>query len=113
YDSLIVQEPSPMDVVEWGLNEEAELAQESLHKNFWNKDTNLFNNQYPNDRNNNQFHYWWLAHGIDVLIDGYERSGDQDYLAQAGSLYEGIKTRNGGDIRNHFYDDMLWMALAL
>ncbi|SHM75544.1 glycoside hydrolase family 76 protein [Gracilibacillus kekensis] len=113
YDSLLVKEASSEDVVEWGLKEEADRAQQSTYENFWNDNSHMFNNQYPHNENNDQFHYWWQAHGIDILIDRYERSGDETYLDQAGILYEGIKTRNGGDIRNDFYDDMLWMALAL
>lgn len=113
YDSLLVKEQSEADQVAWGLTEEADQAQKSLNENFWNNERNMFNNQYPDSENNDRFHYWWQAHGIDTLIDGYERTGDKAYLDQAAALYEGVKTRNGGDIRNDFYDDMLWMALAL
>ena len=113
YDSLTVKEPSETELVPWGLKEEAEQAQLSLTENFWNNDRNMFNNQYPDSETNDRFHYWWQAHGIDTLIDGYERTGDKEYLDKAQALYEGVKTRNGGDIRNDFYDDMLWMALAL
>ncbi|MGP4039772.1 glycoside hydrolase family 76 protein [Gracilibacillus sp. D59] len=113
YDSLLVKEQGEEQLVSWGLTEEAELAQASLTSNFWNTETNMFNNQYPYDENNNQFHYWWQAHAIDTLIDGYERTDDYAYIDQAIALYEAVKARNGGDIRNDFYDDMLWMALAL
>ncbi len=113
FDSLLVKEQGVEQLVSWGLTEEAELAQKSLTSNFWNTKTNMFNNQYPNDESNNQFHYWWQAHAIDTLIDGYERTGDYGYIDQAIALYESVKARNGDDIRNDFYDDMLWMALAL
>lgn len=113
YDSLIVKEPSEKQSVEWDLKEEAELAQQSLEDNFWDNETSMFRNQYPDDEENNRFHYWWLAHGIDTLMDGYERTGNSQYIDKATALYAAVKERNGGDIRNDFYDDMLWMALAL
>lgn len=93
----------------WG--ERAERAQDSLQANFWNKDISMFNNKYPNE-NDDGFNYWWQAHAIDVLVDAYERTGEQKYIDRADSLYSGVVERNGG-ITNHFYDDMLWMALAM
>lgn len=90
----------------------AAMAQDSLQSNFWNAETNLFNNKYPCQNCNDQFHYWWLAHAIDTLVDGYERTNNDEYLHKATALFNSIVEKNGG-ITNQFYDDMLWMGLAL
>lgn len=79
---------------------------------YWNNDTNMFNNAYECNNCNEQFHYWWQAHAIDTLIDAYERTGDDEYISRATALYDSIIQRNNG-ITNNFYDDMLWMGLAL
>ncbi|SEK97055.1 Predicted alpha-1,6-mannanase, GH76 family [Parapedobacter koreensis] len=58
------------------------------------------------------FHYWWNAHMVDVLVDGYLRTQDRTYLTRAKRLLEGIYGMNGNRYPNMFYDDMLWLALA-
>ena len=93
---------------EW--SERAELTQERLHGKFWDDDASRFLTGYPED--GDHWHYWWQAHALDVLIDAYERTGDEAFLERAGALYEGVLEVNDG-ITNDFYDDMLWMALAL
>ncbi|WP_233711228.1 glycoside hydrolase family 76 protein [Lederbergia citrisecunda] len=96
---------------EW--EEKAEQAQISLFENYWNNETSMFNNAYECNNCNGQFHYWWLAHALDTLIDAYERTNNVVYLDRSKALYESILKRNNGVITNHFYDDMLWMSLAL
>ncbi|MBS4219976.1 glycoside hydrolase family 88 protein [Bacillus sp. FJAT-49711] len=96
---------------EW--EEKAGQAQQSLFENYWNDETNMFNNSYECSNCNGQFHYWWLAHALDTLIDAYERTDNEVYLDRSKALYESILKRNNGVITNHFYDDMLWMSLAL
>ncbi|MCJ8008664.1 glycoside hydrolase family 76 protein [Lederbergia wuyishanensis] len=96
---------------EWG--DKAELAQTSLFEYYWNEETSMFNNAYECNNCNGQFHYWWLAHALDTLIDAYERTNNEVYLDRSKALYESILKRNNGAITNHFYDDMLWMSLAL
>jgi len=61
---------------------------------------------------NNNFNYWWNAHMLDVLVDGYERTGDESYLPKMKALLNGIKSRNGGRYQNEFVDDMEWLAIA-
>src|SRR5690554_6094947 len=46
--------------------------------------------------NNNRFHYWWNAHTLDVLVDGYLRSGKNSYVSRMKSLIQGIENYNGG-----------------
>jgi len=58
------------------------------------------------------FHYWPNAHVLDVLADGYERTGDQAYVPKMKALISGIKLRNGNTYNNDFNDDMIWLASA-
>ncbi|MCG8337619.1 MAG: AGE family epimerase/isomerase [Proteobacteria bacterium] len=96
-------------------NERAEQAQKDLVSLFWNENTQMMNAIYPLDANNpkNRFHYWWQAHVLDVLLDGYERTQDIKYLERFEQVYENVYMLNGFSIVNEFYDDMEWMALAL
>jgi predicted alpha-1,6-mannanase (GH76 family) len=61
---------------------------------------------------NQNFNYWWNAHMLDVLVDGYKRSGNDAYLPRMKALLEGIKTRNGNRYKNAFIDDMEWLGIA-
>jgi predicted alpha-1,6-mannanase (GH76 family) len=91
----------------------ANLAQEGLITQYWNKKQNMFDNLTPyNDLCNEQFHYWWQAHAVDALIDALVRTGDAHYSQYLADFYQGIVDRNGGVLPNQFYDDMEWMALA-
>jgi predicted alpha-1,6-mannanase (GH76 family) len=65
-----------------------------------------------NNGGNTSFNYWWMAHGIDSFIDGYQRTRDATYLTRAKNLLHGIQRKNGGGYVNAFYDDMEWLALA-
>lgn len=59
------------------------------------------------------FNYWWHAHVLDALLDGYERTGDAAYLDLARDDIAGVLTVRRGTLFNDYYDDMAWMALAL
>lgn len=91
----------------------ADAALEALMSLYWNPALRMFNNAYPCENCNEPFHYWWQAHGIDVLLDAYERTGDDVYLQRVSDMYDGLRWRNGGHLFNDFYDDEQWMALAL
>lgn len=84
-----------------------------LHSLFWDSDTQMFHNRFPCENCNEVFHYWWQAHALDVLVDAYELTSDQLWLHRASDLYNGLLARNGGNLHNDYYDDMLWMALAV
>ncbi|HEX7057444.1 MAG TPA: glycoside hydrolase family 76 protein [Bacilli bacterium] len=96
----------------WG--ELAESAQEELEASFWNDSIRMYNirTPCPNGDCNSIFHYWWMAHAVDVLTDGYIRTGRAFYKERLLLLYEGLLERNGGLWTNNLYDDMEWMALA-
>ncbi len=92
----------------------ADLAQTALDELFWNEKIQMYNIQTPceNGACNEIFHYWWMAHAVDVLVDGLRRTGDRRYAQRLEQLYDGLLQRNGGAWPNELYDDMEWMALA-
>lgn len=89
-----------------------ERLQEGLIKYFWDKQEGVFVNHYP-ARENENWVYWWHAHALDVLIDGYLRTKDSKYLNNFIKEYKGTYRKNGNTFIHNWYDDMEWMALAL
>jgi len=65
-----------------------------------------------NNAGNNSFNYWPNAHVLDVLVDGYLRTGDENYLPKMKALVQGIKVKNGNTYNNVFNDDMIWLAIS-
>jgi predicted alpha-1,6-mannanase (GH76 family) len=63
-----------------------------------------------NNAGNSSFNYWPNAHVLDVLVDGYLRTGNANYLPKMKALVQGIKVKNGNTYNNAFNDDMLWLA---
>ncbi|MEK8213865.1 glycoside hydrolase family 76 protein [Paenibacillus sp. FSL L8-0463] len=94
--------------------ERADKAQEALDHYFWNEDMGMYNIETPcpNGECNTIFHYWWMAHAVDTLVDGLLRTRDRRYEERLASLHEGLLRRNGGSWPNELYDDMEWMALS-
>ncbi|MCD9020447.1 glycoside hydrolase family 76 protein [Cohnella silvisoli] len=98
---------------DWNIR--AETAQEELLYNFWNERQSIMNQCAPCEDGtcNDSFVYWWHAHVIDVLVDGYERTKKRSYLQKVDQVLAGVHQLNGGTLLHNFYDDMEWMALAL
>ncbi|QTH44606.1 glycosyl hydrolase [Cohnella sp. LGH] len=98
-----------------GWTERAEELQEVFYRHYWNERTAIMNQWYPEKEGSEgeNYYYWWQAHAIDVLVDGWERSRDGKYLERARRLARGLKASNGGTYRHDYYDDMEWTALAL
>ena len=96
-------------------NKYADLAQASIDY-FYQTDNKaqFMNNVYPlrDEKENETFNYWWIAHLVDVRIDAYLRTKDTAYLQQAEETYHYNKARNHNTLLHEFYDDMLWNALA-
>ncbi len=65
-----------------------------------------------NNTGDETFHYWWNAHALDALIDGYFRTEDAAYLTKMKALVRGMKVRNGNSYYNVFVDDMQWLGMA-
>lgn len=67
-----------------------------------------------------EWHYWWQAHYLDGLVDAgfrHLRRGDvraARRMARRGHRHLAtMRLRNGLRFRNHFFDDMGWLALAV
>ncbi|MFD1544312.1 glycoside hydrolase family 76 protein [Nonomuraea guangzhouensis] len=92
----------------------AELLQNSLERYFGAPGEQLLNNWHPCEPGDNEtFNFWWLAHVLDVRIDAYLRTGEESRIEQARLVYENIRRRNHGSLFNDYFDDMLWLALAV
>lgn len=102
-----------LEALNW--QERSEWFQQCLERNYYNAETGIMNQWYPREYNaaGENFYYWWQAHVIDILVDGYERSGDPAYSLRIKELIENLQAYNGGTFRHNFYDDMEWTALAL
>ncbi len=96
--------------IEFNWNDAANLSSSTLTSSFWNSGGQYFN---TDNAGNTTFQYWPNAHALDVVIDGYERTGNQTYKTYIENWFVGVKARNGNTWNNEFYDDMEWIALAL
>ena len=94
-------------------NQAAEAAQDALWREFWDEGRKYLRREVPHTNADTGNDYWWFAHAIDVLVDGYERTGDKEYLKRADLVARGVYERNGNSFINDYFDDMDWMALAL
>lgn len=93
----------------------ADLGQRSIETLYATDDIMQgYNNVYPltDPSQNDVFNYWWIAHLVDLRVDGYLRTHQEQYLDQAQQTYHHNKHRNHDSLRHNFYDDMLWNALA-
>ena len=108
-----VEEPGPdpgdekeENVSDWG------VVAEGLQQQTYNIYLTT-NGTFRQDNNGNEnFNYWWNAHMLDALVDGYARTGDASYLPKMNALLEGIKVKNGGNYKNVYIDDMEWLGIA-
>jgi predicted alpha-1,6-mannanase (GH76 family) len=60
-----------------------------------------------------RWNFWWQAHLLDCLVDGWLRRPDPARARLIATLIRSIKLRNLGWFTNDYYDDMAWMGLAL
>lgn len=93
--------------IDW--NAAADSTSTGLISNFWNSTSNYFNYTATGT----EFHYWPQAHGLDVLLDAYERTKDESYKSYFDKWFTGVKAKNGNTFLNFFYDDMQWNALSM
>ncbi|WP_233635805.1 glycoside hydrolase family 76 protein [Hymenobacter setariae] len=107
-DMITPPAPQPVAVVaNWAAR--ADSAQAALNQSFW-APTDYYYLQ--NSSGKPDFNYWWQGHGLDVLLDGYQRTKVLDYITKMQQLQQGTKKKNGNTYLNNFYDDMAWQALA-
>lgn len=96
-------------VVSYNWNATADSVQEKTYATFLSSDNRYF---IQDNAGNTTFHYWWNAHALDVLVDGYLRTKNEVYVQRMKALLNGIKAKNNGQYPNDFYDDMEWLALS-
>lgn len=108
-DTIKITAPELTAVPVFDFAKAADSAQKTLNSQFWS----LGEKYYNQDNNGNKgFNYWWNAHALDVLVDGFNRTKDNAYALRMDSLMDGMYKKNGDKYTNNFYDDMEWMALA-
>ncbi|MBN2486012.1 MAG: glycosyl hydrolase family 76 [Bacteroidales bacterium] len=95
-------------IVDW--DAAADSSSLNLVNTYWNASKKCFN--YVSDGTLN-FQYWPAAHALDVMVDAYERSGNNLFKTTIDDWYYGVKALNGNSFYNVFYDDMEWNALAM
>lgn len=94
------------------IEEVCERAQYALWNRFWDNEKEVFVNHYP-VKEEESWIYWWHAHALDALLDGFVRTKETYYLERFEAEYEGAFRENGGTFLHNWYDDMEWMTLAL
>lgn len=94
------------------LQEACDRAQAALETYFWEEDAHYYEHHYPR-REEESFVYWWHAHTVDALLDGYLRTGDPIYMERIRKEFTGTYEKNGNTFIHNWYDDMEWIALAL
>lgn len=105
-DEIIPGEPIAAEVNYSAL---ADSLQSATYSNFLASNGKYFK---QDNSSNTQFHYWWNAHALDVLVDAYIRTDEDKYAQRMKSLLQGIKETNQNSYTNDYYDDMEWLALA-
>ena len=92
----------------------AEAAYGVLLAGYWRPRLRLFRTAAPDRRRPDRlWRYWWQAHALDAVVDAYARTGRPEERARAQALVRGMRLRNGGHLRNRYYDDLAWLGLAL
>ena len=88
----------------------ADICTQTLIEYLWNDDLQYFNSATNTDHW--EHNYWPQAHGLDVLVDAYLRTGDETYSYYFDNWLEGVRVANGKRWTNSYIDDMEWIGLA-
>ncbi len=103
-----LRDPTSRVEIEYTWSATADSMQEAAYTTYLTS-----NGTFKQDNQGNEFfNYWWNAHMVDVLLDGYLRTQNEVYISRIKALVQGIEVRNGGKYPNDFNDDMQWLALA-
>lgn len=94
------------------LEKACDLAQEALERFYWDKEKQYYEHHYPR-KEEESFVYWWHAHTVDALLDGYLRTKNPVYMERIRKEFTGTWNENKGTFIHNWYDDMEWIALAL
>lgn len=100
----------------------AEGMSRALVKHFWGASFEGYPNRYYFNYKSDMAdmttaHYWPQAHAMDIIVDAYMRTGNQDYFDLYPLWWKGAPRFNfAGNARrpwwNPYVDDMEWMVLA-
>lgn len=112
-DDLPDEDKPAVPETDW--NAAAEKATQSLILHFWNSGNGYFNfDPDKADGPDRDWSYWPEAHAMDVIVDGFIRTGGSpSYKSYYEKWYEGVKLKSGGSYYNTFYDDMEWICLTM
>jgi predicted alpha-1,6-mannanase (GH76 family) len=89
---------------------DADLAMNAFNKRFWNPAKNWF---YKTSDGKEDLDFWMSAHVWQLVMDAYERTGEDRYAAQARALHATFIKRYGHDWKkNTWNDDIVWWVLA-
>jgi len=108
-DDNIAKPGTKPDTEEYNYKALADSLQNATYLSFLSSNGRYY---IHNNTGNTNFNYWWNAHVVDVLVDGYIRTSDEKYKERIKALVAGIKETNGGSYINDYYDDMEWLALS-
>jgi predicted alpha-1,6-mannanase (GH76 family) len=90
----------------------ADSSSSDFVSRYFNTEYHVFNNTFDGQIAWND--YWPEAHGLDVLVDAYLRTGNDRYKQAIYDFYEGVREKNwySDNWENEYYDDMGWHGLA-
>ncbi|TRX46362.1 glycosyl hydrolase family 76 [Fulvivirga sp. M361] len=103
-----LRDPTARTEIEYTWSATADSMQEAAYTTYLTPDGTF----RKDDQGDEAFNYWWNAHAVDVLVDGYLRTDDGVYVSRVKALVEGIYTKNNNTFHNEFNDDMVWLAIA-
>ncbi|WP_313550267.1 glycoside hydrolase family 76 protein [Corynebacterium sp.] len=100
----------------------ADLAEAAIHERHasavWSLPrTNLAVVSWPpvsKERLFVHWHYWWQAHYVDCQVDAAQRNNTKTRRKRIADTLRGMRRRNLAALtKNRYYDDKLWLALAM
>lgn len=95
----------PIGKINW--DDFANNFQETLQSTYKDK-----SGAYITRPDKKDFNYWYNAHVMDVLVDGYNRTKDEKYVSLMKDLLSGIKLKNWGTYWKVYVDDMDWLGIS-
>ena len=92
--------------------EMAETSLRALIDHYWNRNIGMFDNGYHAELATGSFTTGGKPTQSTLFWTATNNRGSM-VLDQVGALRIGLLQRNGGSLINDYYDDMLWMGLAM
>ncbi len=84
-------------------------ALDAFIRAYWDEERGVFRKTQGSDE---EADFWWQAHYMELLLDGYEATHDPKYRAIIDRFFEGFERAHPG-WKNDYNDDLNWWALAL